>query len=469
MSAQVEATRGFPTVRIASRNGSLPVEVCLVAQLGPGGGDRLVASASGQQRGHASFVDALDEPSAKLFGTDLARLDATSFYSFAVGAGGHPFHRHAGHRVFTAISGSAGAQLRFSSLPDAVLDNDPAAFLDSVELVDVPPDSLFAVRFGGGTWHQFAHRDGTSTGHPVFFALSCHTNELGGIDDQSLAEQVRSGQADIPSLTELLPPPVAQLLARTPRPFAHARRTTLSLHAAPGSIGARICAGVRVRAGRVANALAALRTGTGFIGHDLPGRVQAMAQPPGDWLLAAQFGNGFHHQDACSLSIPAAGESRTPAVLLADVLEGFLDNRPRSVSWLMQLRNALVRPLRLRTSPLGCPVSSLLSKDAPGLFAGRFPVLAQHIAEDGSHAEVLLGADDRHLSFRSCVRVEREGGCMRICLGTRVQCRNLFGRGYMAAIDGVHRRHIAPVLLRSAVAHALRDPVQVPFARAAVA
>jgi hypothetical protein len=46
---------------------------------------------------------------------------------------------------------------------------------------------------------------------------------------------------------------------------------------------------------------------------------------------------------------------------LVALLEGFLDNRPSFVSRLMVLRNALVRPLGLRTSPLGCPVSSLLA------------------------------------------------------------------------------------------------------------
>ena len=71
-------------------------------------------------------------------------------------------------------------------------------------------------------------------------------------------------------------------------------------------------------------------------------------------------------------------------------------------------------------------------------------------------AEVLLGADDRHLRFRSCVRVQLlDDGAAVIALGTRVRTRNRFGRLYMAAIDHVHRRHISPAMLRMAVAHAL--------------
>lgn len=71
-------------------------------------------------------------------------------------------------------------------------------------------------------------------------------------------------------------------------------------------------------------------------------------------------------------------------------------------------------------------------------------------------AEVLLGADDRHLQFRSCVRVQvLDDGAAVIALGTRVRTLNAFGRLYMAAINRVHRRHVSPAMLRMAVAHAL--------------
>src|SRR5690242_1252512 len=146
----------FPSVRIPSRAGGLPVEVALILQLGHGSGDQLIESAAARQRGHAAFVDALDEPSARIGATDLANGDVTSLHSFVVGAKGHPFHRHAGHRVFTAVSGSGGALLRFSTTPDATLRESPQVFVDSLTCVQIPPDCLFTVRFGGGTWHQFA-------------------------------------------------------------------------------------------------------------------------------------------------------------------------------------------------------------------------------------------------------------------------------------------------------------------------
>ena len=46
----------------------------------------------------------------------------------------------------------------------------PAAFARALRRVQIPPDCLFTVRFGGGTWHQFVPRH---PGHPALFALSC--------------------------------------------------------------------------------------------------------------------------------------------------------------------------------------------------------------------------------------------------------------------------------------------------------
>ena len=454
-------TTGFPTARLRSHSGGLPVEVCLLAQLGIGAGDRLFADACRQQRGHATYIDALDEPSAKLLGINLAQGDATSVYTFAVDRQGHPFHRHAGHRVFTAISGSGGAQLRFSTASTAQIERDPAAFFDALHHVDIPADSLFTVRFGGNTWHQFAplRRDRP---HPVFFAISCHTDELGGIADPAQRAAIARDEASIPHLTELLPDRVVALLAQPPIGARQVPTTTLMLQAAPRSWAARGCAAVRRMAGACRSALVPNGAAPAFVAHRPSQRATALHRVPADSLLVTQLDAGFDHEDTFAIDLHDASLRGIDAArLLADVLEGFLVNRPTGVSWLMQLRNLLVRPLRLRTSPLGCPVSSLLStqplsSDTRSTFAGRYPVLAQSPAHDRRHVQVVLGADDRHLRFRSCVavRIGDDGG-VRISLGTRVQCHNRFGRAYMAAIERVHRSYIAPRMLDLAVAHAL--------------
>ncbi|MFY2762572.1 DUF2867 domain-containing protein [Arenimonas sp. MALMAid1274] len=451
----LQQVASFPSVTLASASGGLPIEVSLIAQLGVGGGDALVHSASRRQRGHAAFVDALDEPSVRIGAMDLERGDASSLYTFAVGPTGHPFHRHAGHRVFTAISGSGGARLRFSTASDAQVAADPRAFVRALRHVHIPPDCLFTVRFGGGTWHQFLPLRAEAHS-PALFAISCHTNELGGDLPEDVRARVAANAADIPTLTQVLPPAVQALLDTLAPEAVHT--TALSLEAPPQSLLSTLCAQARRLAGPIRGRLAQWQ-GAGGFQSDRPARraVRALAEPPRDSLLRDHLPEGQRHQDSCALTVERGELPALPApVLLASVLEGFLERRPVTVAWMMATRNVLVKPLRLRTSPLGCPVSSLLSRDATQYFAGRFPVLDQRVSADGRRAQVLLGADDRHLRFRSCVGVEvLASGDVVVTLGTRVQCLNTFGRVYMALIDRAHRRYISPALLRPAVEHAL--------------
>lgn len=450
MNPTARRTDTFPSMRLLSSSGGLPVEVVLIAQIGVGAGSPLIAATAALQRGHAEYVDALDEPSARIGASDFARGDATALYSFVVGAQGHPFHRHAGHRAFTAISGSGGTLLRFSTAADPQLERDPQAFVDALRHVEIPPDCLFTVRFGGGTWHQFLPFDPYG-GHPALFALSCHTDELGGDLDPDLRRRVLAGDADIPSLTESLPEPVAVLLATLDTDRVPVVR--LALYEQRRSLQGRACALARGWSGRVRAALARARRPAGFF--DVAGgrRVVATGAPASDSLLRTQFADGFDHEDGFVLDLPAA---ETPALdadaLLARLLDGFVENAPGGVARLMRLRNVLVKPFGLRTSPLGCPVSSLLG-DAPQRFAGRHPVLAQRIDAGGRRAEVILGADDKHLRFRSCVGVERlPNGSTRFSLATRVRHRNVFGALYMRLIDRTHRAYVAPTMLRMAVA-----------------
>ena len=453
MTASTRTLDTFPSVRLPSQSGGLPVEVVLIAQIGIGAGSPLIASTAALQRGHDTFVDALDEPSARIGGADFQRGDATSLYSFIVGTEGHPFHRHAGHRVFTAISGSGGAKLRFSTASQDQIEADPQAFLRALRHVEIPPDCLFTVRFGGGTWHQFLPRY-AAAGHPALFALSCHTNELGGELDAEQRRRVLANEADILTLTELLPESVAALLAAADA--GEVPTIALSLTAATTSLRGRFCARTRGLSGRLRRALGRWRRPVGFFADSGAPSVVELSEPPQQSLLWRQFGDKFTHQDSFALEIDAAElPTASASQLLAGLLDGFLENRPTGVSRLMGLRNVLVKPLGLRTSPLGCPVSSLLN-DAPQRFAGRFPVLEQLIDADDRRAQVVLGADDKHLRFRSCAGVEMlPNGKVRFTLGTRVRNRNLFGAVYMRLIDRTHRRYVAPAMLSMAVGHLL--------------
>ncbi|MEP6908266.1 MAG: DUF2867 domain-containing protein, partial [Pseudoxanthomonas sp.] len=102
MVPHAEVVNTFPGANLPSHCGGLPVEVSLIAQLGHGSGNQLYWGALQRQRAHQDFVDDLDEPSTRLAATDFEKGEHSALFSFAVGAQGQPFHRHAGHRVFTA-------------------------------------------------------------------------------------------------------------------------------------------------------------------------------------------------------------------------------------------------------------------------------------------------------------------------------------------------------------------------------
>jgi hypothetical protein len=458
----IRRTRTFPFVSLPAGAGRVPVEVTLVARLGHGAGDRLFFEALARQGRHARFVDELDEPSAKLGATDFESGDATALYSFGVGPAGHPFHRHAGHRVFTAVSGSGGAQLRFSGASSDELARNPASFSRAMHHVNVPPDCLFTVRFSGATWHQFAPMHPRS-GHPALFALSTHTNELGGELGEAARERVLRDEADIPSLTELLPAVVVRCLEAEPMRPGIVPTTELSLHDRPGSLLEAACTRYRSLAGHLQRWRFGFGFRPGFVSTVRQPRVREHADLPGDCLLRGALRDRVvHHQDAFTLVVrPGQSDRRDATAWLAAALQGFIDNPPANVARMMALRNLLVRPLGLRTSPLGCPVSSLLAASAAAIFDGRFPVHAQRMSADGRQAQVLLGADDKHLVFRSCVGVRLlDDGGVEFSLSDRVACSNLFGRLYMSLIARTHRRVVAPALLAHAVDAALASRAQ---------
>ncbi|RUL74920.1 DUF2867 domain-containing protein [Dyella choica] len=443
----------FPSVRLPSPHGGLPVEVSLIGQLGHGAGNQLFVGVLARQRHHDKFQDELDEPSARIGDTDFQNGDATALYTFTVGANGHPFHRHAGHRVFTAVSGSGGTRLRFSTASDAEISRDPSRFIEALRCVEIPPDCLFTVRFGGGTWHQFTPLKERS-GHPALFAVSCHTNELGGDLPDALRQQVLTNDATLHTLTELPPSSVAELLRRTPLDHRHIPTIALSLDEPAGTLQSALCNVVRRTLGRLRGYITSLGNSRGYWWSSELAAVTQTEAPAGS-LLHHQLNDGpVHHEDHCLVSLVDPTLARLGATqLLTGLLEAFVQSPPMSVSFLMQLRNLLVRPLGLRTSPLGCPVSSLLAPPGPSLYAGRFPVREQASDAHDAHSQVVLGANDRHLLFRSCVGVAVTGDRIDFTLGTRVRCANPFGHIYMALIERVHRRYIAPTLLRQAIEH----------------
>jgi Protein of unknown function (DUF2867) len=354
----------------------------------------------------------------------------------------------------------AEARSYYSRTSPAQVESDPQNFFTALQYVNIPPDYLFTVRFGGDTWHQFAPALPNCI-HPAFFALSCHTNELGGDLPDSLREKVTANEADIPSLTELLPESVTILLRQKAFGATKIPTTSLSLDAPAGSLQSVACLTARGTAGAIRGTWSKWRGSTGFATNTGQGMVvRALAVMPSDSLLRQQFKDEpVHHEDTFSLILNDAqvGNKNAP-MLRAELLEGFMENSPANVSRMMAFRNVLVKPIGLRTSPLGCPVSSLLSPKRDNLFANRFPVHGQLVNADSSYAQVILGANDKHLKFRSCVSAKIiNQHQVEYTLGTRVQCTNLFGNFYMAVIDRMHRGYVTPTMLRMAVGYATRS------------
>jgi len=100
-----------------------------------------------------------------------------------------------------------------------------------------------------------------------------------------------------------------------------------------------------------------------------------------------------------------------------------LGRSPRWVQSLMRIRNAVVRPLGLRTPARTRPETG-------------FPVLADH------GDELLLGLDDRHLNFRVRLAVRDR----QVHVTTYVHLNNRLGQLYWAVV-----RHFHPRVLRSMI------------------
>ncbi|PRP86573.1 hypothetical protein PROFUN_05211 [Planoprotostelium fungivorum] len=500
-------TPTFPSLHVPGAN---PIEVVLLGRIGHGGGTALVEQMKQRQARHSRFVDEMEEPSSQLFNTALSKeeeyQDKTAVYSFSVDRQ-HPFHRHAGHRVFTAISGSGGCYLRFSTATNQDLDISPTSFFQKMKEVHIPGDSLFTLRFDGRVWHQFSS---AVKRQPAFFAISVHTDETGGDLSLEVQNKVKSGDASIALLTELLPPHV-QNMTDDKQNYANVLRYSLSLESGgPNRIRDWGCLNYRTLMGMVKTYTSLtfrnLIGGDGYAQHPKvqlpsPSFVHAIASSDtvhvadvvsvpvdNDSLLHGEFRDRHDHMDSFSITIgsPHATRNRVTSNdrsglhlkfdetfrrqlmdgacdaddVLERVLTAFVDHPPQDVGTWMELRNKMVRPLSLRTSPLACPVSSLLGPTNSNTFGRkrRFPVRGIKRCVSGLSTEVLLGANDKHLQFRSTVSVtlipredtaegKREIGAVQIKLSDKIRTENVFGKFYIGAIEGVHKKVIAPRLL----------------------
>jgi hypothetical protein len=134
--------------------------------------------------------------------------------------------------------------------------------------------------------------------------------------------------------------------------------------------------------------------------------------------------------DAFSLTID------DPAVDAITAAHRAMERPPGWIATLMRLRDALVRPLGLRTGD----DAELTRVDRIGVF----PVLSR------TPERVVLGLDDKHLDFRLAIDVLPLGESRRDCRDHAGPDPNRVVRAYLALVLPFHRRIVPAVMARTA-------------------
>ena len=161
--------------------------------------------------------------------------------------------------------------------------------------------------------------------------------------------------------------------------------------------------------------------------------VNAVPVPPGG--LAASALPRLDYSDAYAIEVPPAMAARALAAAT-------FASAPPWVVALMAVRHVVVAPLGLVGTGRSLDRATRAA-NGTGERVGVFPVLAE--APD----ELLLGLNDRHLSFRVSVRILDDAGGRRGVVSTFVQLHNALGHVYFGVVKPFHRL-VVPAMLRRA-------------------
>ena len=127
-----------------------------------------------------------------------------------------------------------------------------------------------------------------------------------------------------------------------------------------------------------------------------------------------------------------------------EVIVAFFQSGPWWFHRLLALRNALVRPLGLKTG--AATAADIRPPFRVGQAIGVFRIMA--LAGD----EVVFGEDDRHLDFRLSLLLRWDGAGNSLVLSTLVRINNGLGTGYFAVVKPFHRL-IVPIMARGIAQH----------------
>lgn len=162
----------------------------------------------------------------------------------------------------------------------------------------------------------------------------------------------------------------------------------------------------------------------------IPEKIQEIPLPEAIRIAADISPVSF--ADAFSMTIP--GHSLTSE----KIAHALFNNPPGYVRTLLRCRDALVKIVGLKTT------SSIVAQAPSRGLIGIFPVVS-------SSAEItVLGLDDRHLDFRTCVLVRHEQDQSVIILSTVIRVNTFFGRCYLFLVRPFHYCLVKMALNRAA-------------------
>lgn len=166
--------------------------------------------------------------------------------------------------------------------------------------------------------------------------------------------------------------------------------------------------------------------------------------PPADSVLAADYGAAYL-ADAFAIGLPDGVPGEADALTLA---RSVLAHPPRWMGTLLVVRDALVKPLGLKTT---AAMREHLARSG----VGHVDIFRLLVARP---EEAVFGEMDRHLDFKLSILVRPVVGFAssssprrEVVATTVVHCHNVLGRAYLALILPGH-----VLVVRSLLAEAVR-------------
>src|SRR6185437_1337041 len=150
-------------------------------------------------------------------------------------------------------------------------------------------------------------------------------NELGGNLSDELKASVSANVADIPTLTEVLPANVAELINARCFQQETIPTTTLSLDALAGTIHRKVCDTFRGSMGIVRGAWTNWQRSGGYVSRTgVPPAVAELDQIPAHSLLREQENfSAAHHNDSFAMTLNVKRLTTMPASRILElILEG---------------------------------------------------------------------------------------------------------------------------------------------------